>query len=146
MYIQENSAEEERSVPPDYRGHTYAPPSAASQAMAGDIKSDGEVEVQEETEAPKSAPAGAFSGIGDGGFDTKGGKRGDFFGSLGLGNLFSRIPFLSSLAPPPRQCENSARGRGALWDWVLLAVVALSILNGKDDDVLPLLLLLLLWD
>ncbi len=147
MYIQENSAEQPRNAPPDYSGHTYGadppvpplppiPPSPAKDMGDESLTTvAGEAEIEQ---TQKSTPVGAFSG--------KGGKRGDFFGGLGLNGLFSRIPFLSSFAPPPRACGEGERKHSELWDWILLAVVALSLFNGKDDDVLPLLLLLLLWD
>ena len=144
MYIQENTASEERTVPPDYSGHTYtAPPAPTLEAPVQEelppTEGDGE-------QTQKSTPAGAFSGEGRADFSQKGGKRGDFFGNLGLSGLFSRVPFLSSLVPPPRKCGEGERKHSELWDFVLLAVVALSLLNGRDDDILPLLLLLLLWD
>ena len=141
MYIQENSAEKERTVPPDYRGHTYtAEPVVPTRAQEQETY---EAPAQEE-EMQKSTPVGAFLNKDRAECGQKGGKRGYLYG--GLGNLLSRVPFLSSLAPPPRTCAQEERKHGGLWDWVLLAIVALSLLNGKDDDVLPLLLLLLLWD
>ena len=139
VYIQENTADRERTAPPDYRGHTYVPPifSAPPEQEA--------VTERTEEEMQKSAPVGAFCEEKKPPCAEKEGKRGDLFGSLGLSGLFSRIPFLSSLAPPPRGCEQGRR-HSEIWDLALLAVVALSLLSGKDDDILPLLLLLLLWD
>ena len=145
MYIQEESAERERTVPPDYKGHTYAAESILpTRVQAQETYEEREEEEGEKTQ--KSTPVGAFLNKDRAECGQKGGKRGDLFGGLGLGNLLSRVPFLSSLAPPPRTCAQEERKHGGLWDWVLLAIVALSLLNGKDDDVLPLLLLLLLWD
>ena len=154
MYIQERSTENECTVPPDYSGHTYTarspdtptddlPPTPPAPQVA---RSDTAVESEGEDVAQKSTQTGAFSGHGGNPFSPKEGKRGDPFGALGLSGLFSRIPFLSTLAPPARRCGEGDRKHGELWDWILLALVALSFLNGKDDDVLPLLLLLLLWD
>ena len=151
MYIQEEAFEREGNAPPDYRGHTYKVPervefsaSEEDAASASPPQEEGTAEMREENE--KSTPAGALdSGFGAN-HGQKGGKRGEFFGNLGLSGLFSRVPFLSSLAPPPRKCGEGGHKHSELWDWVLLAVVALSLLNGRDDDVLPILLLLLLWD
>ena len=153
MYIQEEPSERERGIPPDYRGHTYKTPekvpervefSTEESAPPPDPPVEEDVMSAQEPQKEKSTPAGAFGDRDGEGYGKKGGKRGDFLGNMGLSGLFSRVPFLSSLAPPKR-CEGERR-HGELWDWVLLAVVALALLNGRDDDVLPLLLLLLLWD
>ena len=139
VYIQENTAEKERTAPPDYRGYTYVPPLFSAPHAQEEIRGE------EDEETEKSAPVGAFCEEKAAPQREKEGKRGDPWGNLGLGGLFSRIPFLSSLAPPPRRCGEE-RKHSEIWDFVLLAVVVLCLLNGKDDDVLPLLLLLLLWD
>ncbi len=147
MYIQENPAEQ-HTAPPDYSGHTYVPPPPSFAPQPPSEEGATEVgEARAETlENEKSAPVGAFLKGEHASCAENSGKRGDLFGGSGLGGILSRIPFLSSLAPPPRRCEGGARKHSELWDWVLLALVALSLFNGKDDDVLPLLLLLLLWD
>ncbi len=149
MYIQPDTPEREYQAPPDYSGHTYKstewvppPPPQSAEAPAEDEQASESLESAEK----ESVPAGAFGGHAGRPCDKKEGKRGDFFGNLGLGGLFSRVPFLSSLAPPPRACGEGGRRHGELWDWVLLAVILLSLLGGKEDDVLPILLLLLLWD
>lgn len=59
-----------------------------------------------------------------------------------VSGLISRFPFLSSLLPPRRAGRNDA----LLPDWVLLGAVALLFLADGDNDILPLLLLLLLWE
>ena len=139
VYIQENIADKERTAPPDYRGYTYVPPifSAPSAQEA--------VQAEEEEKTEKSTPVGAFCEQKVAPCHEKEAKRGELFGNLGLGGLFSRIPFLSSLAPPPRGCAEGHK-HSEIWDFVLLGAVVLCLLGGKDDDVLPLLLLLLLWD
>jgi hypothetical protein len=142
VYIQDERAEREPNAPPDYSGHTYKPAAPMPEMPIEEAEqAPAQAEAQKE-----SAPAGAFGARGGGAFHQKESGRGELFGNLGLGNLFSRVPFLSSLLPPPRGCEAEKRRHSELWDWVLLAVVALSLLNGRDDDVLPILLLLLLWD
>ena len=70
-------------------------------------------------------------------------KEGEREKSLPTGSLLSRLPFLSSLLPPPRGRSLSA----GLPEWVVLAGVILLLLgDGENADVLPFLLLLLLWD
>ena len=64
-------------------------------------------------------------------------------GGRGKGGLFSGIPFLSSLLPPPRRHGGKEDG---LPDWMFLAIVFFLFMDKGDSDLLPLLLLLLLWD
>ena len=140
MYIQENPVEKERTAPPDYRGHTYVAEPPLSEREAEPTPSEmQEMHPAAENEGAPSTPVGAFA-------PREHTPKEERVGAAGLGGLFSRIPFLSSLAPPPRSCGEGARKHGELWDFVLLAVLALALLNGRDDDVMPLLLLLLLWD
>ena len=58
--------------------------------------------------------------------------------------LLRRLPFLSSLLPPPRK----QRGQGSILpEWLLIgAVILLFFAEEEGNDILPLLLLLLLWD
>lgn len=58
--------------------------------------------------------------------------------------LLSRMPFLSSFLPPPRY-KDGKQGL-SLPDWVLIGAMALLFLSEEDNDILPFLLLLLLWD
>ena len=55
----------------------------------------------------------------------------------------SRFPLLSSFLPPRREGQEK---RASLPDWVLLGAVALLFLADGDNDILPFLLLLLLWE
>ena len=150
MYIQEEQPEKERNAPPDYSGHTYKAPERiepfSQEETEIEVPQAEAVSKMQDASLGESTPAGAFGARGGAEKHKGGGKRGELFGNLGLSGLFSRVPFLSSLAPPPRRCDGEERKHSELWDWVLLAVVALSFLNGRDDDVLPILLLLLLWD
>ena len=57
--------------------------------------------------------------------------------------LLSRIPFLSSLLPPPRRRDGKS---ATLPDWVVIGALALLLLGEEDSDILPFLLLLLLWE
>ena len=71
----------------------------------------------------------------------------------GGGGIFSKLPFLSVLLPPPRQkdgkrCEKEGGflQNVELLDWVLIGAALLLFFTDNTDDILPLLLLLLLWD
>ena len=137
--------EAQGAVPPDYSGHSYVPPLVKEEAEDLPVPPEADAAPPGAgTREEPSVPAGRFGSERD---SKKGGKRGEIFGGiLGEGGLLSRVPFLSSLLPPPRG-EGEGRGRhGALWDYALLALVALCFLDGKTDDILPILLLLLLWD
>lgn len=57
--------------------------------------------------------------------------------------IFSRLPFLSSLLPPPRKGRG---GKDALPEWVILGIVLFLLLDTPENDLLPFLLILLLWD
>lgn len=58
--------------------------------------------------------------------------------------LLGKLPFLSSLLPPPR---TSGKRGGILPEWLLIgAVILLFFAEDEGSDILPLLLLLLLWD
>lgn len=58
--------------------------------------------------------------------------------------FFSRFPFLSSLMPPPR---GKHKKDGILPEWVVIAAVILLFFSEDgESDILPFLLLLLLWD
>ena len=58
--------------------------------------------------------------------------------------FFSRFPFLSSLLPPPR---GKHKKDGILPEWVVIAAVILLFFSEDgESDILPFLLLLLLWD
>ena len=60
------------------------------------------------------------------------------------GGLLSRFPFLSSLLPPSR---GKHKKDGILPEWVLIAAVILLFYSEDgESDILPFLLLLLLWD
>ena len=58
--------------------------------------------------------------------------------------FFSRFPFLASLLPPPR---GKHKRDGVLPEWVVIAAVILLFFSEDgENDILPFLLLLLLWD
>ena len=57
--------------------------------------------------------------------------------------IFSRFPFFNSLMPPPRHKKEND---GALPEWVIIGIFIYIMLDNNDRDLLPFLLLLLLWD
>lgn len=59
------------------------------------------------------------------------------------GGIFSRFPFLSSLLPPPRRKKEKG---SSLSEWVTIGIFLFLIMEDNDQDLLPFLLLLLLWD
>ena len=60
------------------------------------------------------------------------------------GGILSRFPFLSSLLPPSR---GKHKKDGTLPEWVVIAAVILLFFSEDgENDILPFLLLLLLWD
>ncbi len=61
-----------------------------------------------------------------------------------LHGLRGRFPFLSSLLPPSR---GEHKKGGILPEWALIgAVILLFLWEDEENDILPFLLLLLLWD
>ena len=132
MYIQEKDEERSTRAPLDYSGHTYR---AEEQVK--------ECEEKEEVSEPLAEPEAQAATPT---FAQKGGKRCGILENLGGGGLLSRLPFHSSFLPPPReQCEKE-RHHGEWWDVALLALAVLCLLGDRENDVLPILLLLLLWD
>ena len=128
MYIQPHQ-NEAPVIPEGYRGSAF---SVAPEAPPPPIE-EPSAAVQEPTrEAPseKEPAAEAFAH-----------REERDRGREGASPL-SRFPFLSSLLPPKRK-----EGKGGLPDWVLLAAVAVLFFSEEgDNDILPFLLLLLLWD
>jgi hypothetical protein len=91
-----------------------------------------------------SAETGAFSK------ETSANSHSEERREPGLGGFFGKLPFLGSLLPPPRHCkEENAQGllSGSGRDLLLLGAMAyLLFFDQSDDSILPLLLLLLLWE
>lgn len=149
MYIQEKDEGREGQAPPDYSGHTYQPPAPAQEALTAQAQRS-EEPVQAPPPAPQaeqaSVPTGAFMRGEKQEHSQKGGKRGGIFDTLGLGELFSRVPLLSSLLPPARVKGEGAKAHSDWWDLALLGLAVLFLLDSRERDVLPILLLLLLWD
>ncbi len=55
---------------------------------------------------------------------------------------FGKLPFLSALLPPPRKKKEGS----GLPEWALVALIFFILNDTRDGDLLPILLLLLLWD
>jgi hypothetical protein len=59
------------------------------------------------------------------------------------GGLLDKLPFLSQLLPPPRGHKSK---KGGLPEWAILGIILLLLLDSPENDLLPFLLILLLWD
>lgn len=148
MYIQpDREGGTPLSIPRNYSGSAFrsfpqegppqpSPPPAEGVREEESIEPSVQPPIQEETPAEAAAapsdeeavPAGAFSGGRD--HHPK--------------SLRNRFPFLSSLLPPPREKHKKD---GILPEWALIgAVILLFLWEDEDNDILPFLLLLLLWD
>ena len=142
MYIQNNPPEGlPFSLPKGYSGSAFdamrsePPPSEPTGAPPVLPPTEPQVNEQESTPASENEDstggeaevAPAFS------------EHKDRHGS----GLFSRLPFLSSLLPPPRRGRGE---KGALPEWAILGIVLFLLLDTPENDLLPFLLILLLWD
>jgi len=133
MYIQSNNREIPFTVPRGYSGNAFATPPAPEpppevQEAAADTPTempiDGET-VQKNDEEAVAAPAFAPHREGH------------------KGGIFEKLPFLSSLLPPPRKKRGEREG---LPEWAVIGIVLLLLLDSPENDLLPFLLILLLWD
>lgn len=143
MYIQpEREREEAFTIPCNYSGNAFrqaanempSPEPATEHPPADPLPSPAEREsITEEAEptlsVPEtpSVPAGACC-------EEKEKNHG----------LRDRFPFLTSLLPPRRGEHHKG---GILPEWALIgAVILLFLWEDEENDILPFLLLLLLWD
>ena len=143
MYIQGNRESVPFSLPKGYSGSAFAEeptppapkeptaapaapppvqdaPPQSDEACAGELVTDGAKTAAEETAA---APTFAEGGLG--------------------GGLFGRLPFLSHLLPPAGRRGKKDKG---ISDLLVLGIVLLLLFESEENDLLPLLILLLLWD
>ena len=131
MYIQSHAADGQGGIalPRDYHGSAFAKPAnAVPQSPPEEIAPQNEAKPTSEQEAPPTAEALCH-------------KEERPQGSPFL----TRLPFLSSLLPPARH-EGSKSGLPE-WGVALLVIFLLLGDNRRDsNDLLPLMLLLLLWD
>ena len=135
MYIQAQT-DRELQLPQNYSGNTFRPqaensptpepPPSVQDAPAEDLP--------EQAPPEEAVAAGSF-------FEHKG-ERCDK-NDRGRGLFSSLSPLLSSFLPPG--CEKRAE-HGQWRDLVLIGVAVLLFLREDSDDLLPLLLLRLLWD
>lgn len=131
MYIQSNNGDLPFTVPRGYSGNAFAPPQGPEPPPEVEEASpNAPQEMQNESETVQKneeAAAPAFASHRDGH------KSG----------LLERLPFLSSLLPPPRKKHGEKEG---LPEWVVIGIVLLLLLDSPENDLLPFLLILLLWD
>ena len=124
MYIQENSGSTlPFTVPRGYSGSAFqeqqAPPPPTEEESAPTVTAHTDT-VEAPTDSAGSAAA-ADSPV----------------------SALGRLPFLSSLLPPPR--KRGERTEAGLSEWALLAVILFLLTDSGENDLLPLLLILLLW-
>jgi hypothetical protein len=137
MYRQESN-----TIPPEnYSGNAFAP-NGARRFPAGESPAEPITPAAEPMQAPEEGFTQDISKKQDA-LPTVAAPAETGEKSRSVGGLAARIPFLSSLLPPRRE----SHGKGsALPDWALLGAIALLFLTDTDSDILPFLLLLLLWD
>ncbi len=135
MYIQSNNRELPFTVPRGYSGSAFAPPAPTPPPpLQEESEHEGEAptpkEEQPESDTVKDAEQAAAPAFAPHREKHRGG-------------LFERLPFLSSLLPPPRKKHGEKEG---LPEWVVIGIVLLLLLDSPESDLLPFLLILLLWD
>lgn len=135
MYIQNQPPPEMPfSLPKGYSGNAFAPQPQAEPAQEAPEETE-TVEPPGTLSEPEQAPAAQAEST-EAFAPARGEKHTD-------GGIFSRLPFLSSLLPPSRKKRG---GREGLPEWAVIAVVLFLLLDSNENDLLPFLLLLLLWD
>ncbi|MBQ3483187.1 MAG: hypothetical protein IJA78_03330 [Clostridia bacterium] len=137
MYIQphrDSPLELPVTVPRDYSGHTFrAPPTPPPRDEPPpeeqvEVLADAPSVTEEAASDPQAAQPDTAEAAPCGGTPQEKG-------------FLSRIPLLSSLLPPKR----SGKHEGELPEWAIIGLV-LILLTDETSDILPFLLLLLLWD
>ena len=147
MYIQPQ-AEQPMQLPRDYSGSAFsqneAPPVEAISPETGE--ENREFREEAAPESAESVEAGAFSHRGPPPQETHGQRKPS--DPPPRGGFFGKFPLLSALLPPPRGKDKHGTGLldGDLKEWLLIGVALLLLLRDQGDDILPLLLLLLLWE
>lgn len=149
MYVQPPQEEQSSvQIPRDYSGSTFSasppPPPEPFPDAGEDVVSEGsDPQGEERKDAEESVQAGAFlhrdTPRREERCEEPHGER---------GGLLGRFSFLSSLLPPSRGKGGKEKrgGHSDLVEWVIIGLAVLLFLEDSTDDILPLLLLLLLWD
>lgn len=151
MYIQNRIPQEKPfSLPKGYSGNAFAMTQATPSMQEAPIPQ--EIPVVEESTLPPAPEEPAATEETPPAEEERGGgesteavaafapQRDDRHREHGL---FSKIPFLSSLLPPPRKKHGN---KETLPEWAILGIVLFLLLDTPENDLLPFLLLLLLWD
>ena len=132
MYIQNSNGELPFTLPKGYSGNAFAPtpappPPPEEQETATITPTEAPSDREPVQKSEESATAPAFAPHRE---EPRGG-------------LLERLPFLSSLLPPPRKKHG---GKGELPQWAVIGIILLLLLDSPENDLLPFLLILLLWD
>lgn len=149
MYIQ-SQPEQPVQLPRDYSGSTFSPRQEEELPQEISPETGGEKQAFEQEAPPdaaQSVEAGAFSKRIPSREEHRAPKPPN--PPPPQGGIFGRFPLLSALLPPPRGKGGKQREGlldGDLREWLLIGVALLLLLRDQGDDILPLLLLLLLWD
>ena len=157
MYIQppdRNSGREPIILPRGYSGNAFAREDPRPRPMPPPVSRPAPAHVPiEEAQDPIHAPPEPPTDVLESSKETPPNSPTDLPTDAGVveearptlsGGLLSRVPFLSSLLPPS---TGKRRGQGALPEWLLIgAVILLLFTEEGDNDILPFLLLLLLWE
>lgn len=124
MYIQEDRSGLPFTVPRGYSGSAFAEAVRETAAPTTEEAPEPQAEATPTTPTPQEDSTPTAEPIKD----------------TPVG-LFGKFPFLSSLLPPPRK-----KGENGLPEWALLAIIFFLLNDSREGDLLPILLLLLLWD
>ena len=135
MYIQSNNHDIPFTIPRGYSGSAFAPPENATQQHTPEQQ-----EPLAEAPPPKEEPyeETTVKDIKEDAVPAFAPHR-----EARRGGIFERLPFLSSLLPPTRKKQGEKEG---LPEWVVIGIVLLLLLDSPENDLLPFLLILLLWD
>ncbi len=139
MYIQNKPSEGMPfALPKGYSGNAFATPQEAKTPVSAQEATS---EENASTPAPHEDTAEAINEESpDKATEAFLAQEGDRHREHGI---FSKIPFLSSLLPPPRKKRGE---RDTLPEWAILGIALFLLLEAPENDLLPFLLLLLLWD
>ena len=138
MYIQQPWSAGSTQVPGDYSGSVFertppTPQPPPAQPQEAEPVPQADAAISEPPPAQRQA-SGEQPSV----------PSGTFGAGPARGGIFSRFPLLSSFLPPPR--GKGEKGGRDLVEWALIGLALLLFLDDKSDDILPLLLLLLLWE
>lgn len=136
MYIQQGRGDLPFTLPSGYSGSAFSPPTPPIPPSPPIPPTPDEEDSAEPTaEAPTEGDGTAAS--------EESAPTAEEGAESTPAGLFSKLPFLSSLLPPPR---HRGEHREGLPEWALVALIFFLLGDSRENDLLPILLILLLWD